>query len=58
VITAGEAMVLFAAQQPGPLEQVGAFTRATAGAELNVAIGPEFVQSFYGEVKKFRALKR
>ena len=39
VITAGEAMVLFAAQQPGPLEQVSAFTRATAGAELNVAIG-------------------
>ena len=39
VITVGEAMVLFAAQQPGPLEQVAAFTRATAGAELNVAIG-------------------
>ena len=39
VITAGEAMVLFAAQQPGPLEQVGAITRTTAGAELNVAIG-------------------
>lgn len=39
VITAGEAMVLFAAQQPGPLEQVSAFTRSTAGAELNVAIG-------------------
>ncbi len=39
VITAGEAMVLFAAQQPGPLEQVSTFTRTTAGAELNVAIG-------------------
>lgn len=39
VITAGEPMVLFAAQQAGPLEQVGAFTRTTAGAELNVAIG-------------------
>lgn len=39
VITAGEAMVLFAAQQAGPLEQVSAFTRTTAGAELNVAIG-------------------
>lgn len=39
VITAGEAMVLFAAQQPGPLDEVTTFTRATAGAELNVAIG-------------------
>jgi 2-dehydro-3-deoxygluconokinase len=39
VITAGEAMALFAAQQPGPLEAVTAFTRSSAGAELNVAIG-------------------
>ncbi len=39
VITVGEAMVLFAAQQPGPLEQVEAFARSAAGAELNVAIG-------------------
>jgi 2-dehydro-3-deoxygluconokinase len=39
VVTAGEAMVLFAAQQPGPLDEVSAFTRTTAGAELNVAIG-------------------
>lgn len=39
VITAGEAMVLFAAQQPGLLDEVTAFTRTTAGAELNVAIG-------------------
>lgn len=39
VVTLGEAMVLFAAQQPGPLEQVERFTRSTAGAELNVAIG-------------------
>lgn len=39
VITAGEAMVLFAAQQPGPLDAVGSFTRSIAGAELNVAIG-------------------
>jgi 2-dehydro-3-deoxygluconokinase len=39
VITAGEAMALFAAQQPGPLDEVVAFTRSTAGAELNVAIG-------------------
>lgn len=39
VITAGEAMALFAAQQPGPLDAVGTFTRLVAGAELNVAIG-------------------
>lgn len=39
VITIGEAMVLFAAQAPGRLEDVPAFQRSTAGAELNVAIG-------------------
>lgn len=39
VITIGEAMVLFAAQAPGLLEDVPAFQRSTAGAELNVAIG-------------------
>jgi sugar/nucleoside kinase (ribokinase family) len=39
VITAGEPMVLFAAQQAGALEQATSFARATAGAELNVAIG-------------------
>lgn len=39
VITTGEAMVLFAAQRPGSLDQVDAFLRTTAGAELNVAIG-------------------
>ena len=39
VVTAGEAMVLFAAAQPGPLESITQFHRGTAGAELNVAIG-------------------
>jgi 2-dehydro-3-deoxygluconokinase len=39
VITVGEAMVLFAAQETGPLDAVAAFHRSTAGAELNVAIG-------------------
>jgi 2-dehydro-3-deoxygluconokinase len=39
VITAGEAMVLFAAQQSGPLDEVVSFARTTAGAELNVAVG-------------------
>jgi len=39
VVTVGEAMGLFIAQQPGPLDQVSGFARATAGAELNVAVG-------------------
>ena len=39
VITVGEAMVQYAAQQAGPLEDVANFSRVTAGAELNVAIG-------------------
>ena len=39
VLTVGEAMALFIAEQPGPLSQVSQFRRATAGAELNVAIG-------------------
>ena len=39
VVTAGEALVLLAAQQPGPLHEVESFARITAGAELNVAIG-------------------
>ena len=39
LVTVGEAMALFIAGQPGPLSQVGNFHRATAGAELNVAVG-------------------
>ncbi|CAB3785227.1 sugar kinase [Pararobbsia alpina] len=39
VVTCGEAMALFAALQPGPLEHCGQFQKITAGAELNVAIG-------------------
>ncbi len=39
VVTVGEAMALFAAQQAGPLESVAGFHRALAGAELNVATG-------------------
>jgi len=39
VITVGEAMVLFAAQQAGSLDDAHSFARTTAGAELNVAIG-------------------
>lgn len=39
VVTFGEAMVLFVAEQSGPLEGVGSFSKRTAGAETNVAIG-------------------
>jgi sugar/nucleoside kinase (ribokinase family) len=39
VVTLGEAMALFVAEQTGPLEQVRHFSKRTAGAETNVAIG-------------------
>jgi 2-dehydro-3-deoxygluconokinase len=39
VITFGEAMVLFVADQPGPLDRATSFSKRTAGAETNVAIG-------------------
>ena len=39
VVTVGEAMALFIAGHSGPLDQVHSFQRATAGAELNVAVG-------------------
>jgi 2-dehydro-3-deoxygluconokinase len=39
VLTAGEALVLLAAETPGALEEVDRFRRFSAGAELNVAIG-------------------
>jgi 2-dehydro-3-deoxygluconokinase len=39
VITFGEAMTMFMADQPGPLHRVEQFTRELAGAETNVAIG-------------------
>lgn len=39
MVTVGEAMTLFIAEQPGALSQVKSFSRATAGAELNVAVG-------------------
>jgi len=39
VVTMGEAMALLIARQPGPLDRVGAFDRASAGAELNVSVG-------------------
>jgi 2-dehydro-3-deoxygluconokinase len=35
----GEAMVLLVADRPGPIAQAAAFTKTTAGAETNVAIG-------------------
>lgn len=39
MVTVGEAMALFIAEEPGELSRVGRFSRATAGAELNVAVG-------------------
>jgi 2-dehydro-3-deoxygluconokinase len=39
VLTYGEAMALFVADEPGPLAQVSRFTKRIAGADLNVAIG-------------------
>jgi 2-dehydro-3-deoxygluconokinase len=39
VLTAGEALVLLAAETPGALEEADRFRRFSAGAELNVAIG-------------------
>jgi len=39
VVTLGEAMLLFVAEEPGALDQVQRFSKRTAGAETNVAIG-------------------
>jgi len=39
VLTYGEAMALFVADEPGPLAEVNRFTKRIAGADLNVAIG-------------------
>lgn len=39
VVTLGEAMLMFVAEECGPLESVQHFAKRTAGAETNVAIG-------------------
>jgi sugar/nucleoside kinase (ribokinase family) len=39
VVTLGEAMLMLVADEPGPLESVQRFSKRTAGAETNVAIG-------------------
>jgi sugar/nucleoside kinase (ribokinase family) len=39
VVTLGEAMVLLAAEETGPLAHVRRFSKHTAGAETNVAVG-------------------
>lgn len=39
VITFGEAMMMLVADRPGPLELAETFSKRTAGAETNVAIG-------------------
>ncbi len=39
ILLAGEPMGLFIAQEEGPLDAVGGYTMAVAGAEFNVAVG-------------------
>lgn len=39
VVTFGEVMAAFLAAEPGPLDRVGTYLRALAGAEVNVATG-------------------
>ena len=39
VITFGETMVVFVSEEPGEFKDVSLFSKALAGAELNVAIG-------------------
>jgi 2-dehydro-3-deoxygluconokinase len=39
VVSLGETMILFLAEQPGPLREATTFRRLVAGAEANVAIG-------------------
>jgi 2-dehydro-3-deoxygluconokinase len=39
VVTLGEAMILFLAEQPGPLREAATFRKHVAGAEANVAVG-------------------
>ena len=39
VVTFGEVMAMFVAEEPGPLERVARFHRALAGAETNVSTG-------------------
>jgi len=39
ILTIGEPMALFVAEQEGPLEEVEAFSRFVAGAEVNFSIG-------------------
>lgn len=44
MITIGEAMGLFVADEVGPLESVKNFSRSIAGAELNVSVGLSLLQ--------------
>ena len=39
VVTFGEIMAMFVAEESGPLARVDRFTRRLAGAEFNVAVG-------------------
>lgn len=53
VVTFGEAMGLFIANEEGLLENVSTFSRATAGAELNVATGLARLGHRVGYVSRF-----
>ena len=39
VVTVGEPMALFVANEEGPLDSVKTFTKYIAGAEINVSVG-------------------
>lgn len=53
VVTFGEAMGLFIANEAGLLESVSTFSRATAGAELNVATGLARLGHRVGYISRF-----
>lgn len=53
VVTFGEAMGLFIANDEGLLERVSTFSRATAGAELNVATGLARLGHRVGYITRF-----
>jgi 2-dehydro-3-deoxygluconokinase len=53
VVTFGEAMGLFIANEAGLLESVSSFSRATAGAELNVAVGLARLGHRVGYISRF-----
>jgi sugar/nucleoside kinase (ribokinase family) len=55
LVTVGEAMALLIAQETGALSRVTDFSRATAGAELNVAVGIKRLGLSVGYISKVGA---